>query len=109
MYLRSDADIGDWRASPLRAADLSGLPPAYVITAGFDPLLDEGEAYAGRLRAAGVDVTYECFEGMVHGFVVMGGVLAASHHAIYRLAQGLARALGAAPGATAIRKPSVRP
>lgn len=109
MYLRGDADIGDWRASPLRAADLSGLPPAYVITAGFDPLLDEGEAYAGRLRAAGVDVTYECFEGMVHGFVVMGGVLAASHHAIYRLAQGLARALGAAPGATALRTPPVRP
>ena len=109
MYLRSDADIGDWRASPLRAADLSGLPPAYVITAGFDPLLDEGEAYAGRLRAAGVDVTYECFEGMVHGFVLMGGVLAASNHALYRLAQGLARALGAAPGATALRTPSVRP
>lgn len=88
-YLRNAADIGDWRASPLCATDLSGLPPAYVITAGFDPLLDEGQAYAERLRAAGVDVTYECFEGMVHGFLTMGGVLAGAHHAIYRLAQGL--------------------
>lgn len=108
-YLRGESDITDWRASPLCAADLSGLPPAYVITAGFDPLLDEGLAYAERMRAAGVDVTYECFEGMVHGFVVMGGVLAASHHAIYRLAQGLARILEAAPGATALRTPSMRP
>ena len=92
-YLRSEVDIADWRASPLRAASLAGLPPAYVMTAGFDPLLDEGQAYADRLRAAGVDVTYECFEGMVHGFLVMGGVLAASHHAIDRLAQGLTREL----------------
>ena len=93
QYLRADTDIADWRASPLRAADLSGLPPAYVITAGFDPLLDMGRAYADRLRAAGVDVTYECFEGMVHGFLTMGAVLAASPHAISRLAQGLTREL----------------
>jgi acetyl esterase len=93
QYLRGEADIADWRASPLRAADLSGLPPTYVVTAGFDPLLDEGRAYADRLRAAGVDVTYECFEGMVHGFLTMGAALAASHHAIYRLAQCFTREL----------------
>ena len=88
-YLRGPADEADWRASPLRAGDLAGLPPAYVITAGFDPLLDEGRAYAERLREAGVKVTYECFAGMIHGFVTMGGVIAAAHHAIYRASQGL--------------------
>jgi acetyl esterase len=88
-YLRDAADEADWRASPLQAADLSRLPPAYVITAGFDPLVDEGRAYADRLAAAGVPVTYECFEGMIHGFVTMGGAIAAAHHALARCAQGL--------------------
>ena len=91
-YLRSPDDVADWRASPLRARDHSRLPPAYVVTCGFDPLRDEGRAYAERLRAAGVPVTYECFEGMVHGFVTMGGVIAAAHHALYRCAQGLRQA-----------------
>ncbi len=82
----------DWRASPLRAGDFRGLPPAYVITAGFDPLLDEGRAYADRLRAAGVKVTYECFAGMIHGFVTMGGAIAAAHHAISRASLALKQA-----------------
>lgn len=88
-YLRGPEDERDWRASPLRAADLSGLPPAYIVTAGFDPLRDEGQAYAEALEAAGVAVTYECFEGMIHGFITMGGVLAAAHHALYRVATGM--------------------
>ena len=96
-YLRDTADEADWRASPLKAADLSRLPPAYVITAGFDPLVDEGRAYADRLHAAGVPVTYECFEGMIHGFVTMGGVIAAAHHALARCAQGLRSAFARAP------------
>jgi acetyl esterase len=91
-YVRSPDDVADWRASPLRARDHSRLPPAYVVTCGFDPLRDEGRTYADRLRAAGVPVTYECFEGMVHGFVTMGGVIAAAHHALYRCAQGLRQA-----------------
>jgi acetyl esterase len=91
-YLRSPDEVADWRASPLRAPDHSGLPPAYVVTCGFDPLRDEGRAYAERLRSAGVPVTYECFEGMVHGFVTMGGAIAAAHHALYRCAQGLRQA-----------------
>ena len=88
-YLRGPDDVADWRASPIRATDLAGVAPAYVITAGFDPLRDEGKAYADRLSEAGVPVTYECFEGMIHGFVTMGGVIAAAHHAIYRAATAL--------------------
>jgi len=88
-YLRDERDAEDWRASPLRASDFSGLPAAYVLTAGFDPLHDEGEAYARRLMRAGVPVTYECLTGQVHGFLVMGGVIAAAGHAIQRIAQAI--------------------
>ena len=88
----SPADYEDWRASPIRAADLARLPPAHIITAGYDPLVDEGRAYSDRLVAAGVPVLYECFEGMAHGFLTMGGVVAAANHALYRLGQSLAQA-----------------
>jgi acetyl esterase len=90
-YLRR-GDYDDWRASPLRADDLTRLPPAHIITAGYDPLLDEGRAYSERLVAAGVPVLYECFEGLAHGFLTMGGVVAAANHALYRLGQSLAQA-----------------
>lgn len=88
-YLRDARDIADWRASPLRASDHSRLPPAFIITAGFDPLRDEGRAYAERLMQSGVAVTYECFEGQIHGFIVMGGMIAAAGHAVYRIGQAL--------------------
>ena len=88
-YLKSEADARDWRASPMLAPDHSGLPPVHVITAGFDPLRDEGLAYADKLTASGVTVTYECFEGMIHGFVTMGEALAAANHALYRVAQAM--------------------
>jgi len=88
-YLENEADALDWRASPLLAADHRGLPPAYIVSAGFDPLRDEGAAYAERLAASGVRVTYECFEGMIHGFVTMGAALAAANHALYRVGQVL--------------------
>jgi acetyl esterase len=88
----SPEDYDDWRASPIRAADLARLPPAHIITAGYDPLLDEGRAYSDRLVAAGVPVLYECLEGMAHGFLTMGGAVAAANHALYRLGQSLAQA-----------------
>jgi acetyl esterase len=70
-----DADINDWRASPARAKTLAGLPPAYVLTAGADPLRDEGDEYARRLKEAGVNVTYRHFAGQFHGFFTMGKLL----------------------------------
>jgi acetyl esterase len=94
-YMRGPGDASDWRASPLRAADLARLPPALVITAGFDPLGDEGEAYAAALRRAGVRVEHERFEGQIHGFVSMGRLIADADHAIRRAADFLARAFKA--------------
>ena len=98
QYLRDERDRLDWRASPLRAREHSRLPPTYILTAGFDPLLDEGLAYAERLTQAGVAVTYECFEGQIHGFLPMGGAIAAAHHAHYRIGQMLRMRFGTFPG-----------
>jgi acetyl esterase len=111
QYLRDAADIVDWRASPLLAEDLRGLPPTYIITAGFDPLRDEGAAYAERLAAADANVTHECFEGLVHGFITMGGVLAATNHAFYRIGQALRLNTGgsAAPFSGFTRQPPAAP
>ena len=72
-YLAGDEDVSDPRISPL-LGDPTGVAPAYVVTAGFDPLLDEGEAYADLMREAGVDVEYHCEEELIHAFVNMAGV-----------------------------------
>ncbi|MGW9405793.1 alpha/beta hydrolase [Arthrobacter sp. NPDC055585] len=69
FYLDSGADPEDPRVSPIKREDLSGLPPALVITAEFDPLRDEGELYAERLRAAGVETVLSRYDGANHGFV----------------------------------------
>lgn len=73
-YLNGGADGANPLASPLRGASLAGLPPALVLTAEFDPLRDEGEAYAARLQAAGVRVRHKRFAGQIHGFWQMPGV-----------------------------------
>jgi acetyl esterase len=74
-YLNGTSDVHDWRASPVRAKTLIGLPPAYVLTAGADPLRDEGNEYAHRLKEAGVAVTHRTFPGQFHGFFTMGKLL----------------------------------
>ncbi len=91
-YLRDAADIADWRASPLRARDLSGVAPALVVTAGFDPLRDEGKAYADRLAASGVATRYACYDGMIHGFFGMSKVIDATRRAIADAGAALAAA-----------------
>ena len=74
-YLPAGADRADPRVSPLRAAQLRGLPPTGVHTAEFDPLRDEGAAYAERLRGAGVPTTYHCHPGMIHLFYGLGALI----------------------------------
>jgi acetyl esterase len=69
QYLKGEADKADLRASPLRAPSLKGQPPAMIVTAGFDPLRDEGRAYGDRLREAGVDVVHREYTGQIHAFV----------------------------------------
>lgn len=81
-YLRDAEDAADPRASPLLAKDLSGLPPALVLTAGFDVLRDEGEAYAAALRSAGVEVRSRRFGGHIHGFVQMGRFVGGARRAV---------------------------
>jgi acetyl esterase len=81
-YLPNEKDWADWRASPLLAKSHAKLPPALVITAGYDPLLDEGRAYADKLRAAGVPVAYREFADMVHGFILFGGVIDTANTAV---------------------------
>ena len=73
-YLPDPADWETWQASPLLAADIEGVAPALIVTAGFDPLRDDGAGYARALEKAGVAVEYRCYEDMVHGFFGMGVV-----------------------------------
>jgi acetyl esterase/lipase len=88
-YLCNDADKLDWRASPLMAASLASLPPALIITAGVDPLCDEGEAYAEALRKAKVAVELARFEGQIHGFLNMGRIIADAGRAVATVAAAL--------------------
>jgi acetyl esterase len=88
-----DGDLTHPDASPLFVEDLSGLPPAMVITAEFDPLRDEGEAYAERLRQAGVDARSVRYDGMIHGFVQFDAIVPAAHQAIEDAVTALREAL----------------
>jgi acetyl esterase len=89
-----DADPRQPDASPLLADDLSGLPPALVVTAEFDPLRDEGEAYAERLRQAGVSATASRYDGMIHAFYGMDSIFDAAKRATAETVTALRDALG---------------
>lgn len=93
-YLQSEAFGRDTYASPLLIEDASGLPPAFVVTAEFDPLRDEGEAYAELLREAGNEVTANRYDGQIHGFVTRCGIMDVGKQAIDDAARQLRQALG---------------
>ncbi len=95
-YLPRTHDWLDWRASPLLAPRLAGLPPAFVLTAGFDPLLDEGRAYAERLAKEDVEVAYREYADMVHGFILFGGALQTANAAVEECCRRLRGAFEAA-------------
>lgn len=92
-YIADPAQWSDWRASPLLAGDHGRLPPALVITAGFDPLRDEGRQYADALSGAGTKAEYVCFERQIHGFITMGRVIDEANTAVALCAAVLRRAL----------------
>ena len=85
-YMGPGDSPADPRLSPLRTKDLAGLAPAVVVTAGFDPLLDQGELYARRLKAAGVSVTYRCYDHLAHAFTAFTGVVPAADKACREIA-----------------------
>ncbi len=91
QYLPEGVDTADLRVSPMRAMDLSGLPPALVFTAGFDPLVDQGAAYAKRLKDEGIDVQYRMFERLAHGFTAFAGASPASREACEIIAKDTAQ------------------
>jgi acetyl esterase len=94
-YTRARDDIDDPLCSPLKAKDLSGLPPAYVLTCGYDPLRDEGKAYADRLRAAGVEAEEVCYDDMIHGFLLLRAVVPdEADAALEACGRAVARGLG---------------
>ncbi len=93
-YIADPAQDLDWRASPLLREDLAGLPPALVLTAGYDPLRDEGLQYSARLADAGNRVSHVCFERQIHGFITMGRVIDEANTAVSFCAAALQRALG---------------
>ena len=92
-YLRGVEDEVDWRASPLFAPSLKGVAPAYVMTVGFDPLADEGDAYVRRLRQAGVEVEHRHYPGQIHGLVTLGAFLPTAEPAIAEVCDRLRTAL----------------
>jgi acetyl esterase/lipase len=94
-YLPDGVDTADVRISPLRALSVKGLPTSIIHTAEFDPLRDEGNAYARKLLAAGVNVEHVCHDGMIHNFHAMGAVLPQAGLVISQIGEQVRRAVGA--------------
>lgn len=99
-YVPEGTDPADLRLSPAQEMNLEGLAPAIVVTAGFDPLVDEGEAYAKRLDAAGVETLYRCYDRLAHGFTAFTGVSPAADTACREIAEMVATAYNAPKVAT---------
>jgi acetyl esterase len=93
QYLNDETDGADWRFSPIRAGDLSGVPPAFVLTAEFDPLRDQGEAYARKLVAAGVPVELRRYDGVFHGFFGMRDLMEPAQEAFDDVTKAVRMAL----------------
>ena len=93
-YIRSEADTLDPYASPLLAKDLSSLPPALLITAEFDVLTDESRSFADKLSQAGIPVTYSCYDGMIHPFLSLSGVVDRARDGINEATMALRSAFG---------------
>jgi acetyl esterase/lipase len=93
-YLPENANLADPRISPLRAMHVAGLPPAIIHTAEYDPMRDEGNAYARRLLAAGVAVEHVCHEGMIHNFHALGAVLPQAQLVLSQIGEQIRRAVG---------------
>ena len=91
LYINTEADFLDFRVSPIRAEVFSELPPALIITAEFDPLRDEGQNYAERLRQAGVSVDYQCYAGTIHAFMSLAGAIKPGIEALDYAAEFLRR------------------
>jgi acetyl esterase/lipase len=100
QYVPAGIEAADPRISPLLAANLSGLPPAHIHTAEFDPLRDEGKAYADRLAAAGVEVEYTCHPGMIHHFFCLGGAIPYAARAIAEAGAAMKQTLARSPAST---------
>ena len=94
-YLPEGTDPADPRISPLRALNVAGLPTAIIHTAEFDPMRDEGNAYARKLVAAGVTVDHVCHDGMIHNFHAMGAVLPQARLVLAQIGEQVRRALAA--------------
>ncbi len=89
LYFQDSGDARDMRASPLLCSDLSNLPTALVVTAGYDPLCDQREQYANRLNEAGVKAEYQCFTGTIHGFFSFAGILDVGVRGMDRLVKAM--------------------
>jgi acetyl esterase len=96
-YIGPDASPADPRLSPNVTKDLSGLAPAVVVTAGFDPLVDQGEAYAKALKAAGVPTVYRCYDSLAHGFTAFTGAVPAADAACREIADLIRQAYDERP------------
>lgn len=92
-YVNSPSDIDNPLCSPLKNPDLKGLPPTHIVTAGFDPLHDEGKLYAERLKEAGIPVTYKCYEGFIHAFLHMNDSVPAVETALQEISEIVKKAL----------------